>query len=43
MTIANTDTMVTEVNVDEADIGKVAVGQEVAIHTAAYPDVAIKG
>ena len=43
MTIANTDTMVTEVNVDEADIGKVAVGQEVAIHTAAYPEVAIKG
>ncbi len=43
MTIANTATMFTEVNVDEADIGKVAVGQEVAIHTAAYPDVAIKG
>jgi HlyD family secretion protein len=43
MTIANTATMVTEVNVDEADIGRVAVGQEVAIHTAAYPDTAIKG
>jgi len=43
MTIANTATMVTEVNVDEADIAKVAVGQEVAIHTAAYPDVALKG
>ena len=43
MTIANTATMVTEVNVDEADIGKVAIGQEVAIHTAAYPDSAIKG
>ncbi len=43
MTIANTATMVTEVNVDEADIGKVAVGQEVAIHTAAYPDAAILG
>jgi len=43
MTIANTDTMITEVNVDEADIGKVAIGQEVAIHTAAYPDVPIKG
>lgn len=42
-TIANTATMITEVNVDEADIAKVAVGQEVAIHTAAYPDVAIKG
>jgi HlyD family secretion protein len=43
MTIANTDTMITEVNVDETDIAKIAVGQEVAIHTAAYPDVAIKG
>lgn len=43
MTIANTGTMITEVNVDEADIGKVTVGQEVAIHTAAYPDVGIKG
>lgn len=43
MTIANTNTMVTEVNVDEADIGRVAVGQEVAIHTAAYPDVTIAG
>lgn len=43
MTIANTSTMVTEVNVDEADIAKIAVGQEVAIHTAAYPDTPIKG
>jgi HlyD family secretion protein len=43
MTIANTSTMVTEVNVDEADIAKVAVGQEVAIQVAAYPDVALKG
>lgn len=43
MTIANTATMITEVNVDEADIGRVNIGQEVAIHTAAYPDVAIKG
>lgn len=43
MTIANTATMVTEVNVDEADIAKIATGQEVAIHTAAYPDTPIKG
>jgi HlyD family secretion protein len=43
MTVANTSTMVTEVNVDEADIAKIAVDQEVAIHTAAYPDVALKG
>ncbi|WP_332877822.1 efflux RND transporter periplasmic adaptor subunit [Massilia sp. S19_KUP03_FR1] len=43
MTIANTATMMTEVNVDEADIAKIAVGQEVAIHTAAYPDMQLKG
>jgi HlyD family secretion protein len=43
MTIANTATMVTEVNVDEADIARVALGQEVAIHTAAYPDTALAG
>jgi HlyD family secretion protein len=43
MTIANTSTMITEVNVDEADIARIAVGQEVAIHTAAYPDTPIKG
>lgn len=43
MTIANTATMMTEVNVDEADIGKIVVGQEVAIHTAAYPDTPLKG
>lgn len=43
MTIANTATMMTEVNVDEADIARIAVGQEVAIHTAAYPDTEIKG
>ncbi|MFL6676617.1 MAG: efflux RND transporter periplasmic adaptor subunit [Massilia sp.] len=43
MTIANTATMITEVNVDETDIAKIVVGQEVAVHTAAYPDVALKG
>jgi HlyD family secretion protein len=43
MTIANTSTMMTEVNVDEADIGKIVLGQEVAIHTAAYPDTPLKG
>jgi len=43
MTIANTSTMITEVNVDEADIAKIVVGQEVAIHTAAYPDTALTG
>jgi HlyD family secretion protein len=43
MTIANTTTMISEVNVDEADIAKIRVGQEVGIHTAAYSEVAIKG
>lgn len=43
MTIANTSTIMTEVNVDEADIARVKLGQEVSIHTAAFPDVAIKG
>lgn len=43
MTIANTATMMTEVNIDEADIGKIVVGQEVAIHTAAYPETPLKG
>ncbi|WP_426212176.1 efflux RND transporter periplasmic adaptor subunit [Massilia sp. TWP1-3-3] len=43
MTIANTSTMITEVNVDEGDIAKITVGQEVQIHTAAYPDTPIKG
>ncbi len=43
MTIANTSTMIAEVNVDEADIARVMVGQDVAIHTAAYPDTAIEG
>lgn len=43
MTIANTSTMMTEINVDEADIAKVILGQEVSIHTAAYPESSIKG
>lgn len=43
MTIANTATMVTEVNVDETDIARIKLGQEVSIHTAAFPEVALKG
>jgi HlyD family secretion protein len=43
MTIANTSTMITEVNVDEGDIARIIVGQDVQIHTAAYPDTPIKG
>lgn len=43
MTIANVDTIRTEVNVDEADIAKVKLGQDVEIHTAAFPDKPLKG
>jgi len=43
MTIANVSTIMTEVNVDEADIARVRLGQEVSIHTAAYPDIELKG
>lgn len=43
MTIANTATIMTEVNVEEADIASVKLGQEVAIHTAAFPDVELSG
>jgi HlyD family secretion protein len=43
MTIANTATMITEINVDETDIGRIKVGQDVDIFTAAYPETALKG
>ena len=43
MTIANVATIMTEVNVDEADIARVRIGQEVSIHTAAFPDTELKG
>ena len=42
MTIATTATMMAEVTVDETDIGKVVFGQEVSIHTAAYPETPLK-
>ena len=43
MTIANTASLMAEVNVDEADIARIMIGQEVSIHTAAYPDSPITG
>ncbi|MCP5144019.1 MAG: efflux RND transporter periplasmic adaptor subunit [Gammaproteobacteria bacterium] len=43
MTIANPDSIHTEVNVDEADIANVAVGQEAEIVAIAYPDQPMKG
>jgi HlyD family secretion protein len=43
MTIADTASLMTEVNVDEADIARIAVGQEVAVYAAAFPETAIRG
>ncbi len=43
MAIANTATMLAEVNVDEADIAHVRQGQQVELHAAALPDQAIAG
>jgi len=43
MTIANPDSILTEVNVDEADIADVQVGQEVEIVAIAYPDKPMRG
>lgn len=43
MTIANPASINTEVNVDEADIANIAVGQEAEIVAIAYPDQPMKG
>ena len=43
MTIANPASIHTEVNVDEADIANVAVGQQARIHAIAYPDQPVEG
>ena len=43
MTIANPESIHTEVNVDEADIANVAVGQKAQIFAIAYPDQPIEG
>jgi HlyD family secretion protein len=43
MTIANPASIHTEVNVDEADIANIAVGQEAEIVAIAYPDQPMKG
>jgi HlyD family secretion protein len=43
MTIANPASIHTEVNVDEADIANVAVGQMARIFAIAYPDQPIEG
>ena len=43
MTIADTKSLMTEINVDEADIARIKEGQEVAIYAAAFPDTAVTG
>jgi HlyD family secretion protein len=43
MTIANPDSILTEVNVDEADIATIAPGQRARIYAIAYPDKPVDG
>ncbi len=43
MTIADTSTILTEVNVDEADIAAVDVGQQAEIFAIAFPDDPVEG
>lgn len=43
MTIADVGSIMAEVNVDEADIARVAVAQQAKVFPAAYPDQAITG
>jgi HlyD family secretion protein len=43
MTIANPDSIHTEVNVDEADIANVDIGQRASVYAIAYPDTPIPG
>ena len=43
MTIANPASIHTEVNVDEADIADIAVGQEALVYAIAYPDDPVRG
>lgn len=43
MTIANPASILTEVNVDEADIAKVEIGQRARVFAIAYPDLPVDG
>lgn len=43
MTIANPESIHTEVNVDEADIANIAVGQRALVYAVAYPNRPIEG
>lgn len=41
--VADPSTMLAEVQVDEADVAKISVGQKASIFAAAYPDTALEG
>jgi len=43
MTIANPASIHTEVNVDEADIANVSIGQKARVYAIAYPDQPVEG
>jgi HlyD family secretion protein len=43
LTIANTDTLLADVNVDESDIAGIRIGQQVEIRAAAFPDLIMRG
>lgn len=43
MTIADPESIHTEVNVDEADIANIKIGQDAEVFAIAYPEKAIKG
>lgn len=43
MTIADTSTILTEVNVDEADIASIEIGQKAEIFAIAFPDDPVEG
>jgi len=43
MTIADTSSILTEVNVDEADIADIRVGQQALIYAIAFPDDPVEG
>jgi HlyD family secretion protein len=43
MTIANPNSILTEVNVDEADVANIRVGQQARVYAIAYPDQPVDG
>src|SRR5690606_12723836 len=43
MKIADTSAIQAELKVDEADIARIGIDQQVELYAAAYPDTAIKG